>query len=66
MNEFLKIDFVGLDTSHLSVFARMLNDPADGNYCAGGRVVAGYPGASDDFAASRDRVRRFSKELQDL
>jgi hypothetical protein len=37
----------------------MLNDPADGNYCVGGRVVAGYLGASDDFAASRDRVGRF-------
>lgn len=62
----LKIGFVGLDTSHVSVFARMINDPADPNHCSGGRVVAGYPGGSSDFPASRDRVGRFTEELRQL
>lgn len=66
MTELLRIGFVGLDSSHVSSFARMLNDADNADHCVGGRVVAGYPGGSEDFPASWDRVGRFTEELRDL
>ena len=60
-----KIGLIGLDTSHVSVFARLLNDPADPDHISGARVTIAFPGGSPDFALSRDRVDGFAKELKD-
>jgi predicted dehydrogenase len=65
MSETLKIGFVGLDTSHVSAFAKMLNDPANEFHVAGGTVVVGYPGGSKDFPMSINRVEGFTRELRD-
>lgn len=65
MNEF-KIGLIGLDTSHVKVFTRMLNDPSFEHYMHGvGKVTVGYPGGSPDFQASINRVGQYTKELSE-
>ena len=59
----LRIGMIGLDTSHVSAFTKVLNDPADKNHVAGARVVAAFKGGSPDIASSRDRVDKFTEEL---
>ncbi|MEY4941212.1 MAG: hypothetical protein RIQ93_2947 [Verrucomicrobiota bacterium] len=61
----LRIGMVGLDTSHVSVFSRIFNDPKDKDHVPGGRVVAAYKGGSKDIETSWSRVEGFTKELQD-
>jgi predicted dehydrogenase len=59
----LRIGLIGLDTSHVSAFTKVLNDPADKNHVPGARVVAAFKGGSPDIASSRDRVDKFTEEL---
>jgi hypothetical protein len=61
----LRIGLVGTDTSHVTAFTKMLNDPAAPDHVAGARVVAAYKGGSPDIDESRNRIDRFTKELQD-
>jgi hypothetical protein len=61
----LRIGIVGTDTSHVTAFTKMLNDPAATDHVAGARVVAAYKGGSPDLDESRNRIDRFTKELQD-
>ncbi len=61
----IRIGIVGTDTSHVTAFTKMLNDPAAADHVAGARVVAAYKGGSPDLDESRNRVDRFTKELQD-
>ncbi len=42
-----RIGMIGLDTSHVVAFTKLLNDPAKGYGC---QVVAGYPGGLGGFA----------------
>ena len=59
------IGFIGLDTSHVTAFAKLLNDPKDEHHVPGGKVTVAYPGGSADFPLSRDRVQGFTKELRE-
>lgn len=59
----LKIGMIGLDTSHVVEFTRILNDPKSPNYLPGGRVVAAYKGGSPDMPDSINRVEGFTQEL---
>ncbi|HNQ91074.1 MAG TPA: Gfo/Idh/MocA family oxidoreductase [Verrucomicrobiota bacterium] len=61
----LRIGMIGLDTSHVVAFTQLLNDPARSNHVAGGRVVAAYPGGSQDIESSRTRVDGYTRELRD-
>jgi hypothetical protein len=61
----LRIGMIGLDTSHVTAFTKLLNDPADPNHVPGGRVVAAFKGGSPDIESSRSRVDGYTKELQD-
>jgi hypothetical protein len=54
---------IGLDTSHVPAFAKLFNDPKAEGELAGIKVVAGYPGGTD-MPASRDRVKKFTENLQ--
>ncbi len=56
---------IGLDTSHVTAFTRLLNDTASPDHVPGARVVAGYPGGSPDVPASATRVEKFTAELRD-
>ncbi len=65
MSKIHKIGMIGLDTSHVEAFAKLLNDPNDPNHIPGGKVVAAYPGGSSDFEMSSSRVEGFTKTLRD-
>ncbi|MCY3022816.1 MAG: Gfo/Idh/MocA family oxidoreductase [Planctomycetota bacterium] len=59
----LRIGLVGLDTSHVTAFTKLLNDPADKNHVPGARVVAAFKGGSPDIESSHTRVEGYTKEL---
>jgi len=61
----LRAGMIGLDTSHVPAFAKLLNEAKEGSDLAGVRIVAGFPGGSPDVAASRDRVAGFTKQLRE-
>ena len=61
----LRIGMIGLDTSHVVAFTRLLNDPKAKGHIPGARVVAAFRGGSPDLAASRDRIDRFTRQLQE-
>jgi predicted dehydrogenase len=61
----LKAGIIGLDTSHVVAFTKLLNNPKATEDLAGVRVVAAYPGGSPDVKASRDRVASFTKQLRE-
>lgn len=61
----LKIGMIGLDTSHVTAFTRLLNDPSNANHVPGGKVVAAYKGGSPDIESSWSRVEGYTKELQE-
>ncbi|MGV2644477.1 gfo/Idh/MocA family oxidoreductase, partial [Clostridium perfringens] len=59
----LKIGMIGLDTSHVSIFSKMLHDKAHPYYVPGARVTAAFPGGSPDFELSISRVDGYTREL---
>ena len=63
--EELRIGMIGLDTSHVVAFTRILNDLDHPGYIPGGKVVAAYKGGSDDIEASYGRVDRFTQTLKE-
>lgn len=58
----LRIGIIGLDTSHVEAFTRLINDPAKDYGC---KVVVGYPGGSPDIPSSADQVEGYTKTLKD-
>jgi predicted dehydrogenase len=61
----LRVGIIGLDTSHVMAFTKVLNAPDAKGDLAGLKVVAAYPGGSPDVASSRDRVEGFTRQLRD-
>ena len=64
MGSTIRIGMIGLDTSHCPAFTGILNDPEHPYHLPGARVVSAYPGGSELFSRSRDRVRGFTEELR--
>ena len=62
----LRVGMIGLDTSHVPTFAKLINQADSASALARLRIVAGYPGGSDDLPASRDRVEGFTNQLRDM
>ncbi len=60
----LRVGLIGLDTSHVTAFTRLLNDPKEKNYIPGARVVVAFKGGSPDIESSITRVEGYTKELQ--
>ncbi|MHC4681251.1 MAG: Gfo/Idh/MocA family protein [Planctomycetota bacterium] len=58
----MRLGMIGLDTSHVIAFTRIINDPKNNYGC---KVVAGYPGGSPDMEASANRVEKFTAQLRD-
>lgn len=54
---------IGLDTSHVTAFAKLLHDTENPYYVSMGRVVAAYKGGSPDMEQSASRVDGFTKDL---
>jgi predicted dehydrogenase len=61
----LRAGIIGLDTSHVVAFTKVLNDPKAPPELSGVKVVAAYPGGSPDIPSSRDRVAGYTKTLRD-
>ena len=60
----LKLGIIGLDTSHVVAFTKLLNDPAQKQHVPGARVVAAFKGGSKDIPTSYDRIDKFTQTLQ--
>ena len=56
-----RLGMIGLDTSHVTAFTKVINDPANNYGC---KVVVGYSGGSPDIPSSADRVENFTKQLR--
>jgi hypothetical protein len=61
----LKAGIIGLDTSHVVAFTKLLNADKPKPELAGVRVVAAYPGGSPDIPSSRDRVAGYTRDLKE-
>lgn len=65
MENNLRIGLIGLDTSHVEGFTRIFHDHMSEDHIPGGKVVIGYPGGSDDFAMSYNRVDQYTQLLKE-
>ncbi len=65
MSSTQRIGLIGLDTSHVSAFSRLLMDQNDPHYIPGFKVSAAWPGGSRDFDKSWTRVEGFTSELKE-
>ncbi len=61
----LKVGMIGLDTSHCTAFAKLLNDEKGADHVPGARVVCAWKGGSPDLEASAKRVDGYTKELKE-
>jgi len=57
-----RIGMIGLDTSHVTAFTKLINNPAKNYGC---KVVVGYAGGSPDIPSSANRVKNFTNQLRD-
>jgi len=58
-----RIGMIGLDTSHVTAFTKIINDREKEFGC---KVVVGYPGGSPDIKDSAGRVQQFTNEMKDV
>jgi len=63
MPDELRIGIIGLDTSHVPAFTRLLNDSDDPYHVPGARVVAILPTFSGDIPKSYSRVESFKADI---
>jgi predicted dehydrogenase len=61
----LRLGLVGLDTSHVTAFTELLNNPQARNHVPGARVVAAFKGGSADIPSSIGRVEEYTTALRD-
>src|SRR6186713_2651989 len=57
----LRVGMIGLDTSHVTQYLGILNDPQNKDHVPGAKIVAGFKGGSADVESSRSRVEGFTK-----
>src|SRR4051794_36785466 len=63
--EDLRLGMIGLDTSHVIAFTKLLNDPKSKGHVAGAKVVAAFKGGgSKDVESSWSRVEGYTKQLE--
>jgi len=60
----LKLGLIGLDTSHVVAFTKLLNDPQNKQHVPGARVVAAFRGGSPDIPKSFERMDGFVATLK--
>lgn len=64
--EEIKIGIIGLDTSHVTAFTKVFNDPTAEGDLAACRVVAAYPKGSPDIESSTSRIPRYTEEMKKM
>ena len=60
----LKIGVIGMDTSHVTAFTKLLNDATSPDHVPGGKVVAAFKSGSADIPASIGRVEEYATVMQ--
>jgi hypothetical protein len=63
MAEDLRIGLIGLDTSHVIAFTKIINDPKATGPLAKAKVVAAFRGGSRDIPSSADRIDKYTETL---
>lgn len=61
----IRLGIVGLDTSHVTAFTELLNNPEAKGHVPGARVVAAFKGGSPDIASSIENVDGYTATLRD-
>ena len=61
----VRIGIIGCDTSHVTAFTELLNNPNAKGHVPGGKVVAAFKGGSADIPKSASRVDGFARTLQE-
>jgi hypothetical protein len=61
----IRVGMIGLDTSHVTAFTKLLNDPSHKEHVPGARVVAAFKGGSPDIESSASRVEGYTKQLRE-
>ena len=62
----IRAGIIGLDTSHVVEFTKLLNNPKATGELAEMKIVAAYPGGSQDIPSSRDRVKGYTDTLRGM
>jgi hypothetical protein len=57
----LRVGLIGLDTSHVTHFLGLLNEPANKDNVPGAKIVAAFKGGSPDIESSRSRLEGYTK-----
>jgi predicted dehydrogenase len=60
----LRVGMIGLDTSHVVAFTKLLNDPNAKGHVPGAKVVAAFKGGSPDIESSASRIDKYTAQLQ--
>ncbi len=60
----LKIGVIGMDTSHVTAFTKLLNDTTTPDHVPGGKVVAAFKSGSADIPSSIERVEEYATVMQ--
>ena len=60
----LRIGIIGLDTSHVTAFTKLINDTKARDHVPGGKVVAAFKSSSADIESSASRVEEYTRQLQ--
>jgi len=62
--EDLRLGMIGLDTSHVVAFTKLLNDTKSKGHVPGGKVVAAFKGGSKDVESSWSRLEGYTTQLE--
>ena len=62
----IRAGMIGLDTSHVVEFTKLLNDPKATGPLAEMKIVAAYPGGSQDIPSSRDRLKVYTDAMRGM
>ena len=60
----LKIGVIGMDTSHVTAFTKLLNDATAPDHVPGGKVVAAFKSGSADIPSSIGHVEEYATVMQ--
>jgi hypothetical protein len=63
MAEDLRIGLIGLDTSHVIAFTKIINDPKATGPLAKVKLVAAFRGGTRDIPSSADRIDKYTETL---
>ncbi len=61
----LRLGIIGLDTSHVTAFTELLNNPDAKDHVPGAKVVAAFKGGSADIPSSIEKVEGYTKTLRE-